>query len=222
MFKLNLIPQDKKFYEIFNKLSANLVKLVVSFETFLKDYKPPRTEHKGTADLMEDSAHLKEIFEIDNYGDKLVDEMFTKLFSTFVTPLDREDIHSLAKLLSSIMEHVTGAARRFDMYHIQAVPPAVIEMVQILLECVREIEVLIGSLDNLSNLKTFTSIIERLHQQEKQGDKIYRKAIKELFYNSSDPVEIIKWKDIYERIENSIDKCNAASSVFMGIILKYA
>lgn len=224
MVKLSLFPKDKKFFILFNNLSQCLVEITNEFQYFLKSYQdnPFETSQK-TTDLMESSVSLKKIISLDAQGDGLSEDLLKTLFSTFVTPMDREDIHALTKTLTNIIEYINGAARRFDIYHIKTVEPAALELTQVLVESTNELRFLIERLDNLSSLERFTPHIERLSQLEKEGDHIYRSAIKELFFcTSENALHVIKWKDIFECLENSIDKCNSAGSILMGIILKYA
>jgi uncharacterized protein Yka (UPF0111/DUF47 family) len=223
MVKLNFFPKDKKFYVLFNSLSECLVETVEEFERFLQTYQDtPIVAERKTAELAEGNETFKRLLELDRKCDAVSDELRTALFSTFITPLDREDIHGLNKTLTSITEHVSSAARRFDMYHVNKVEPAVLNQANVLVRCVKELQLLIGQLDNLSSLERFTPHIEQLQQLEKEGDRIYRAALKELFWKPTDTIHVIKWKDIFERIEDAIDKCNMAGSILMGIILKYA
>lgn len=221
MAKLSFFPKDKKFYVLFNDLSNCLVEVTQSFEEFLQTYAAPGKKAQ-TAELTAQSASLQRLMDYDRQGDDKSDELMKALFSTFVTPMDREDIHGLTKTVTSIIEHVTSAARRFDMYHINEVERPALELAGVLIECAKEVDLLIRHLDNLSNLEHFTPHIENLNQLEKKGDRIYRAAIKELFDDPTDTLHVLKWKDVFERLENAIDKCKTAASILMGIILKYA
>lgn len=223
MVKLNFFPKDKKFYVLFNSLSECLVETVAEFANFVGTYPDaPIVAERKTAELAEDNQTFRRLLELDKKCDAVSDELRTALFQTFVTPMDREDIHGLNKTLTSITEHVSSAARRFDMYHVNKVEPAVLAQADVLLRSVKELQLVIGQLDNLSSLERFTPHIEKLSELEKEGDRIYRKAIKELFWKPTDTIHVIKWKDIFERIEDAIDKCNTAANIIMGIILKYA
>lgn len=224
MFKLNFFPKDKKFFVLFNDLSQVLVSIAAEFIEFLNQYPSNYAANsKGTGDLMAGSLKLTRIMELDKQGEHLVTELRKELFSTFVTPLDREDIHGMTKILNSIIEHITGAARRFDMYHITDVRKPAIELSLVLQSCVKQVEFLINHMEDLSSLDEIQHAITELEKLEKEGDRIYRNAIKEMFYlPNPDPLEVMKWKDIYERLENAVDKCNSSGSIIMGMILKYA
>ena len=133
MIKLSLFPKDKKFFVLFNDLSQCLVEIAKEFQNFLHTYQEnPIVTANQTRDLVEGSVSLKKIVSLDSQGDGLSEDLLKTLFSTFVTPMDREDIHGLTKTLTSIIAHINGAARRFDMYHIKSVEPAIHELTQIL------------------------------------------------------------------------------------------
>lgn len=222
MAKFSFFPKNKIFYTLFDELSQDLVQHTDAFQTFLKTYSENRTTPSHTAELVQSSVPFAELLRIDKKAEASAAQLHTTLLSTFVTPMDREDIYSLNKTLLSIVEHITSAARRFDMYHVNTVEPDVFPLTEVLSDCAKEIALIMAQLDNLSALEKFTPHIDTLHALEKKGDQIYRSAVKKLFMNPSDPVHIIKWKDIYERLENAIDKCDSTGSILMGIILKYA
>ncbi len=209
MFKLKLMPEDKKFFVLFNELSQVLVNIVQAFHDFLSNY-TNRQEH------------INKIHELEQKGNKIASELLKELFSNFVTPLDREDIYSLTKLLNSIIDHVNGVARRFDIYNVDQMLEPAVRLSDILLSCVEELKFLINRLNDMGALEKITPTIDKLDRLEEKGDDIYRSAMKDLFQNETRPLEVIKWKDIYERIENNIDKCSDVGNIILGIILKYA
>lgn len=209
MFKLKLMPEDKKFFVLFNELSQLLVEIIKEFLTLLKDYSNRQ-------------IHVTKVHEMEQRGNKIAAELLKELFSNFVTPLDREDIYSLTKLLNSIVDHVHGVARRFDMYNVERMREPAVRLAEVLLSCSEELQLLINRLNDMSALEKFTPGIDKLDKLEEKGDEIYRQAVKDLFHNESQHLEVIKWKDIYERLENNIDKCNDIGNIILGIILKYA
>jgi predicted phosphate transport protein (TIGR00153 family) len=209
MFKFKFMPEDKKFFKLFNELSRVLVEIVHEFAAFLKNF-----SSNGGQSL--------KIRELEQKGNKIAAELMKELSSNFVTPLDREDIHGLTKILNGIIDHVHGVAIRFEMYNIDKIRSPAIRMSEVLSECVEELQLLITQLNNMSALELITPGIDKLDKYEEKGDVIYRKAIYELFHSEIDTLEVLKWKDIYERIENNIDKCNDAGNIILGIIFKYA
>lgn len=203
------MPEDKKFFKLFNELSKVLVEIVQEFTVFLKNYSS-------------EGGNISKIQNLEQKGNKIAAELKKELSSNFVTPLDREDIHGLTKILNGIIDHVNGVAKRFDMYNIDKIREPALRLSEVLLECVGELELLISKLNNMSALEMITPAIDKLDKYEEKGDEIHRKAIYDLFHNDIETLEVLKWKDIYERLENNIDKCNDAGNIILGIIFKYA
>lgn len=209
MFKLKLMPQDKIFFTLFDELSTVLKDIVKEFNFFLTDY-----ENK--------EKHIQNIVRLEERGDEVSTKLRTELLSTFVTPMDREDIHALTKLLNSIVSHVNGATVNFDLYQIDTINEDLFLLSEILIKSVNELCILTSKLDNMSALEKLSTHIQTLHEFEAEGDMAYRKAIKRLFTDIKDPLYVIKWKDIFMRVENAIDKCDDAGNVILGMVLKYA
>jgi uncharacterized protein Yka (UPF0111/DUF47 family) len=209
MFKFNLVPQDKIFFTLFDDLSKTLKNIVEEFEKFLKDY-----QNKD--------KYLEKISSLDKQGKDISDKLRKELLSTFVTPMDREDIHSLTKLLNSIISHVNGAVVNFELYSIDKINEDLFPLSELLVRAVNELGILTSKLDNMSALEKLSPHILRLHEIEDDGDQAYRNAIRCLFKNNHDPIDVIKWKDIFNRVENAIDKCDDAGNVILGMVLKYA
>lgn len=222
MAKFSFFPKNKIFYTLFDELSQDLVLHAEAFHAFLTAYTQGQSTASQTAELMQSSLPFTELLRLDKKAESTSAQLHTTLLSTFVTPMDREDIHNLNKTLLSIVEHVTSATRRFDMYHVHTVEADIFPLAEVLIECVKEIALIMAQIDNLTTLEKFTPHIDHLQSLEKKGDQIYRSAVKKLFQTPQDPLHVIKWKDIYERLENAIDKCNSTGSILMGIILKYA
>ncbi len=209
MFKLKLVPENKKFFVLFNQLSEVLVLITKEFDSFLRKYSCDWTQ-------------VNKIHDLEQKGNKIASELLKELFSNFVTPLDREDIYSLTKICDGIIDHVYGVARRFEIYNVITIKDSAIRLSEVLVDCAEELQLLISRLNDMSSLEKITPAIDKLDKLEEKGDEIYRQAVKELFYKESDTLEVIKWKDLFERMENNIDKCNDVGNIILGIILKYA
>lgn len=209
MFKIKLMPEDKKFFVLFNQLSEVLVSITKEFHLFLRNYSS-------------DWSQISKINELEQKGNRIAEELLKELFSNFVTPLDREDIYSLTKICDSIIDHIYGVARRFEIYNVTGMREPAIRLSEVLVDCAEELQLLISKLNDMSSLEKITPAINKLDKLEEKGDEIYRQAVKELFHTNLETLEVIKWKDIYERMENNIDKCNDVGNIILGIILKYA
>ncbi|MEK7433942.1 MAG: DUF47 family protein [Cyanobacteriota bacterium] len=209
MFKINLVPKDKIFFELFDQLSSSLVEMTEEFYKFINDY-----ENK--------EIYSKKIIELEEKGHQISERLLKELISNYITPIDREDVHALTKLLNSVVEHVNAATLYFDLYRIENVNQHVKDLTTKLREGVYEIKFLIDHVEDMSKVEKVYSHIEKLRIIEEEGDRIYRDAVRELFSKTEEPLHIIKWKDVYHRLENAIDKCSDTGNIILGMILKYA
>ncbi|MFN8672181.1 MAG: DUF47 family protein [Candidatus Sericytochromatia bacterium] len=209
MFKLNLVPKDKIFFDLFNQLSTTLVDMTNEFDKFINDY-----DNKD--------KYIANITEFEKKGRKISEALLKELIYNYITPIDREDVHALTKLLNSIVEHVNAATVYFDLYKIEKINSYVIELAKRLKDAVGEIKYLMDHIEDMSAVEKVYPHIEKLREIEEEGDVIYRDAVRELFSRSDNPLNIIRWKDVYHRLENAVDKCSDTGSIMLGMILKYA
>jgi len=204
--KLNLIPRNDVYFELFDKASANLAEAAVLLcDSF--SYPDKATEIS------------KAINELENKGDRIVEEIRTKLAKTFVTPFDSEDIHELNSTIDSILDSIDSIAERITLYNVKAIPNAAIELAQ---EIANSAKLLSKLTSCLRKMQCDYKLIDDIRQSERDADKIYRKAIAALFANGADVLEVIKWKDLYEDLEDAVDFCHEATKAIEGIILKHA
>lgn len=205
---MKLFPKDIDFFEIFDRASQNLTKaarlLVVMMENF---------------DDIENRA--KEIYEVEQEGDILTHEIMKQLNKTFITPIDREDMHALAASLDDVLDLIWGAADRIVVFKIGSSTPEAVSMAKDLLATAEVINKAIHKLKekNYSHVQEYCIEINRL---ENRVDRDFRDALGKLFDELKDPVLIIKWKEIYEHLEDASDKCEDVANVIEAIVLKYA
>jgi len=210
MFNIKLLPQDKKFFLLLNELSDILVGITHEFNSFLKNY--------STKD-----GHITRIHEFERSAGRVTGELLKELFSNFVTPLDREDIYSLTKILNGIIDRINGITKKFEAYNVKSVENSALSLSEVIMDCADEIKLLISNLNNMSAIDVFKPALNRLDALEEKGDDLYYGAMKDLFHSDNiSTVDVIKWKDIYERLEKDIDKCNDIGHIVLGLILKYA
>ena len=207
----SIIGKDKAFYEMFEKAAANLCQGARSLVSLFKDY-PTAIGEKSS-----------EIKEIEHKGDQLTHQTIEMLNKTFVTPLDREDIHELITKLDDILDLMDGAASRLALYKIQYVTPEAVAFGEILLKAS---DILLEGIRSLRNIKRSQNIISfciEIHSLENEGDTLLRRAMVNLFEGKKDdPVYIIKWKEIYQDLETATDRCEDVANIMEGIVLKYA
>jgi uncharacterized protein len=163
--------------------------------------------------------YAEDIKAIEHRCDDILSDIVAKLSSSFITPLDREDIHSLSHELDTIADSVNGLARRSLMYKIDQAMPVAIKMSEVLIRSAVEIEKAIPLLEKNKNISQCCSEIKRL---EKEGDNLYSTGISDLFSNQYEPLFVIKWQWLYDTLEDSIDHCKAVSELLESIMLKHS
>lgn len=182
---------------------------------------------KGTSALVELISNFDNISErktkikdLEHEGDRITHDLYTMLDKTFVTPLDREDISSLTGVVDEILDYTDGTAERFVLFKIRKPTLYMLELSKILLSASQEIHLLMGRLRGFKNSADLIEHCRNISKYEHEADTIYRIAIAELF-ETNDPIEIIKLKEIYETLEGALDRCADVADVFEDIALKY-
>jgi len=170
-------------------------------------------------DLKIDECH-KKIHTIETEADKLVRDIFSELNRTFITPLDREDMQRVASKIDDTIDHIDGIAARLQSYKITTSPPYALDMANELVKATKEVELMTAKLRNIKNPSSMIEHCRNTSVIEHKVDDLYSTAISKLF-ESNDPIEIIKLKDIYEKMESASDRCVDVADVVEDIVLKY-
>ena len=182
---------------------------------------------KGTGalvDLISNFDNINErkerIKDLEHEGDRITHDLYTVLDRTFVTPLDREDISKLTGVVDEIMDYIDGTAERFVLFKIKKPTSYMLELSKILLSASQEVHLLMSRLHGFKNSADLIEHCRNISKYEHEADTIYRTAIAELF-ETNNPIEIIKLKEIYETLEGALDRCADVADVFEDIALKY-
>ena len=166
---------------------------------------------------------VKEIQDLEHAADKINDKIIDKLNLTFITPIDREDIYSLANGLDDGVDYLQGTLQRIVMYHTGEPREGAVQLTTLLIESTDEI---IKALEMLKDLKknqaAIMDHIQKVYRLESEGDRIFRREIAYLFDQVKDPIELIKWKDILEYLEDTTDHCERIADLIRGVVMKYA
>ena len=162
----------------------------------------------------------KKIHTIETEADKLVRNIFSELNSTFITPLDREDMQRVASKIDDTIDHIDGIAARLETYKIITAPPYALDMANELVKATKEVELMTAKLRNIKNPSSMIEHCRNTSAIEHKVDDLYSAAITKLF-ESNDAIEIIKLKDIYEKMESASDRCVDVADVVEDIVLKY-
>ena len=170
-------------------------------------------------DLNINDCH-KKIHTIETEADQLVRDIFSELNSTFITPLDREDMQRVASKIDDTIDHIDGISARLHSYKITTSPPYALDMANELVKATKEVELMTSKLRNIKNPSSMIEHCRNTSAIEHKVDDLYSAAISKLF-DSNDPIEIIKLKDIYEKLESASDRCVDVADVVEDIVLKY-
>jgi predicted phosphate transport protein (TIGR00153 family) len=203
---------DKEIIKILDKQSSNLVNATTTLVKIISENK----EENINEDM------ISQIKDLEHEGDNLTHNLFTILFQTFVTPLDREDIAGLASAIDEVLDYTDGIADRFLLFNIKKPTEYMISLSKILLNSTQEIHFVVNTLDKTMNASKLITHCSNIKKYEQQADAIYRKAIAELFEKNNNAIEIIKLKEIYENFESALDKCQDVSDIIEDIALKYS
>ncbi len=203
---MQLIPRDGKFYDLFNEQAENIHKAAQLLVALYGDF----------SDLEKRVAEIK---AAEHKGDQLTRSVMTKLNQTFITPFDREDIHALSSALDDVMDLVDAAASRLITYKVKFVTPGASRLTNVIL---RGAEILTKAISELKHPQNILKYCEQLKVIEEEGDRIKGECIAKLFEDSMETLEVIKWKEIYEVLEATTDKCEDVSDVLEAVVLKGA
>ncbi len=165
---------------------------------------------------------IRAIEETEHEGDQHVHRILEQLNRSFITPIDREDINLIAKELDNITDAIEATAHRFNMFNVQNVREDAIKLAHMIVECTKELQGVMVDLKNMKSSKTLKDRIIEVNRIEDEGDNIYRSAIAKMFVSQMDSIEIIKWKEIYEYLENTLDACEDVANIVEGVVMKHA
>jgi hypothetical protein len=200
-----IAPKDREFFDLFEEAGGNIVRAAELLDRMLRKF----PEHRD--DLARD------ILICEQDGDRITHDIIRRLNETFVTPIDREDIYELASALDDIVDYTEEAADYLILYKIEAPMEQAQRLAHVLLQCARQIAEAMPRLRGFKDISHYTVEINRL---ENDGDRIVREAIAALFDNGIDPMVVIRWKDIYERLEAAIDSTERVANILEGIVIK--
>ena len=205
MARFRLIPHEEKFYDDFKMMADQLRQGARLLETmFAVD--PP----------IADKAH--EIKEVEHQCDFLTHEIIQRLNKTFVTPIDREDIHELARTLDDVMDAIDNAAALIPLYRIDKVRPGARELTKVIIQQTDEIRAAVEALEQRKGVLERAVEINRL---ENEADRIHQTAIGKLFDEEPNPIMVIKWKEIYDLLEEATDACEDVANLLENVVVKH-
>jgi uncharacterized protein len=203
--RLSLIPQKREFFDLFNQAATNAVDISERLIGLLNDF--PERADEG----------MRDIKELEHQGDRLTHELVDLINRTFVTPFDRDDMFRLAGVLDDICDHVDDSAEKIVGYGVREVREPARRQAEVIQRAASKLSEAIARLEGFKDSKR--QLIE-LRELEDEGDRIAREAIAELFSGGVDAIALIRWKDIYEQLEEAVDACENAADVLEAILVK--
>jgi uncharacterized protein Yka (UPF0111/DUF47 family) len=205
--RLSLVPRTTEFYDLFARAGENALEAARLVETRFR-------EHPSS------SVSQADVKAVETAGDSITHDLFQLLNTQYITPFDREDIYELATAIDDVVDHIDEASDLLDIYGIEQPARQAVEQSRIL---VGAVEQLAEALGHLKGMRGVQDALVRLKQREDEGDRVVRDAIAALFHDERiDPLVVIRWKDIYEALEDALDACETAANVLGNIVVKNA
>jgi predicted phosphate transport protein (TIGR00153 family) len=204
-------PKNKIFFSLFEKASANLISISAALVEMVTTTSPERKKEL-----------IREIERLEHVGDNITHETFHELGSNFITPFDREDIHSLISALDDVADYVHGSSKRMELYKLETMTPAIVKLAELIQKSAEELHIAVVELKNMKNINKIKESCVRINSIENHADDIFDMAIAKLFEEEKDAVEIIKMKEILQALETATDMCEDAANTIESILVKNA
>lgn len=206
---MRLLPRDERFFDLFTAVAERTVEA----SGLLKDMLAADPSRRGPV--------VDQIKRLEHECDQLTHEVVTRLDKTFITPLDREDIHELAGRLDDVIDLIDGNARRAQIFHVGAAPTGVILMAETIQKCNEQVLVAVKGLAEDKSAAVIAACVH-VKRLEEEGDSLYHEWMGKLFEGTPDPLSVIKWKEIYDNLEKTLDYAEDAANVLESISLKHS
>lgn len=209
-FKI-FMPKDRIFYTLFESVAETVHKMAISLQEMVNE---PDEDKRASI-----QAHIE---NMEHKNDDITHNIFTELGRNFITPFDREDIHSLASALDDIADYIYASAKKISFYHINPNDTGIHKLTDLVLQGSVEIKKAVYGLRDMKNLKEMTTALIKINSIENQADDVFDMSIEKLFETENDFKEVIKKREIYQVLEIATDKSEDAANVIESIIIKYS
>jgi predicted phosphate transport protein (TIGR00153 family) len=207
-----LMPRETRFFDLFERHGALIVSGSEAVVALVEHY----------ADTTRRAELIQRIGDTERSADKITHETISVLHSTFITPFDRNDIHRLISCMDDVLDLMQDAAESMHLFDIQTLPPASLRMAQLLNECCIRVHKGVGLLRSMDNAPRALALTEEIDGFESEADKVSRDGISRLFREEQDVRQLIKHKNVYEYLENAIDKCQDVANVIESVFVENA
>lgn len=209
-FKM-FLPKDRIFFDLFENIADVVHKMALSLKELVNE-----------SDVDKRAELAAQIENLEHKNDDYTHSVFTELGRNFITPLDREDIHSLATRLDDISDYIYATSKKINFYKVNPNDLGIHKLADLILQGSIEIKKAVHGLRDMKNLREMTEAIVKINSIENQADDVFDMSIDALFNQENDFKEVIKKREIYQVLESATDKCEDAANVIESIIIKYA
>lgn len=207
MFRIT--AKEEVFFDYFVETSEIICKAAALLDDLTKNY----------TNVNEKIGNIE---ETEHACDNKVHKILEQLNKAFITPIDREDIFMIAKELDNITDDIEATAHRFSMFNVKEIRPEAVKLSELIVKSTTELRGVMAEMKNMKNSKVLQEKIIAVNDVEDEGDTIFRDAIANLFICDISAVEVIKWKEIYELLENTLDACEDVANMVEGVVMKHA
>jgi predicted phosphate transport protein (TIGR00153 family) len=206
------VPKDKKvFFPLFEKAAGNVVEMALLI-----------VEAVNSTDFARRDALYQQIDKLENVGDDITHQIYLELGKNFITPFDREDIHSLATAIDDVADLIQGSANRMNLYQISEMIEPIQKLSELILQASYDLQKAVAELKDLKNVRNIAESCIRINSIENQADYVFDRAVADLFLYEKDAIRLIKYKEILAALETATDRCEDAANVMESIIVKNA
>ncbi len=202
----NFLPKEEQYFALFSQMTSYISDASRALVEMLADRNPDY------------AAHAARIKNIEHDCDNLTHTISTRLNKSFITPFDREDIFMMSSALDDIVDLIDDAARTMVMFDVHESTPHARRFADVIQRMAVELHEVVSQLERPNGI---SPRLVKLHSLENEGDEIYHTAIAELFHNATDPMTVIKWKEIYEKLEAAVDRCENVANIIEQVIIKH-
>lgn len=209
MKKFRFLPSEENFFELFDSIAQSLVEAAECLLDLVTDYQD-----------VENKTHI--LRDMEKRVDAATNDICQRLNVSFVTPIDRDDIHALASSMDDVLDYIEASADRMKLYEIDKPREEAAELAELLVEGTKLIQTGIKALSNYRDIDSVLKPCIEINHMEDQADKVERRAISRLFKEETRPLEVAKWQEIFDRLETATDRCEDVANVLESIVVKNA
>jgi len=207
-----LMPRETRFFALFNRHAAFVAEGGRAVAEMVRDY----------ADEEKRRRLVEKIGEIERSADKVTYETVSLLHTTFITPFDRDDIHRLITRMDDVMDYIESAAIAVMLYELTEMTEPARQLADVLVRSTESVAIAVGGLRTIKHSQVILEACIEVNRLENEGDEILRAALADLFRGATDPLLVLKWKEVYDALENATDRCEDVANIIEGVVLEHA